>query len=113
MRTTSMTVTKMPSANVSTRMIFCRRGSRMLVSTGMGKTKMARSVVMLTGDEQMNSVSRGMHESDGTLMSQAERIGEHWKMFMNVKIVPETLTTISTATEPMRSTTRVFLDSLR
>ena len=101
-------VAKMPSAKVMTSIVFCRGGSRMPVSTGMGSARMARSVTTLTGAEQMNSVSSGIQRSGLTRMSQAALTGWHWKMFMMVRMVPATLTTPRTAHDAMRMIFCVF-----
>jgi hypothetical protein len=50
-----------PRLKVKTRMIFWRIGKRIPVRTGIGMANMAKSVMMLTGAAQMNSVSKGMH----------------------------------------------------
>lgn len=58
---TSTTATKNPKLKVMTRMIFCLRGSRICVRMGLGRKRMARSVTMLTGDEDRYRVKMSMH----------------------------------------------------
>ena len=56
-----MMATKAPKLKVIMRIIFCFRGKRMLVRMGIGRNSIARSVIMLTGAEDMNRVTISVH----------------------------------------------------
>src|ERR1700761_7578654 len=88
-----------------TRIVFWRGGSRMPVSTGIGSARMARSVVMLTGAEQMNSVSRGRHFWATAAGAHDAATGGAWNMFMMVRMVPAMLTSTMMAHDDRR---RIF-----
>ena len=50
--TTSTTIAKKPKPKVMTRIVFCRLGRRILVKIGIGRKRIARSVMMFTGEEE-------------------------------------------------------------
>jgi hypothetical protein len=95
---TSTTATKNPKLNVITRIIFCFRGRRMRVRIGLGKTKMARSVMILTGEEDRYSVKISVQcASTGSEAANAAPTGRHWKILTKVNASPATLTTSKVA----------------
>ena len=96
--TTSTAATKAPKLNVMIRMSFSFRGNLMLVSMGIGRKRMAKSVMMLTGADDKNKVTMSMHLTvGGTGSINAAPIGRHCKVFRNVNVKPATLTTTSVA----------------
>lgn len=50
-RITSTTATKKPKENVTTKIIFCLNGRRIFVRSGIGRNRIARSVMIFTGEE--------------------------------------------------------------
>lgn len=47
-----------------TKIIFCFRGSRIPVRMGIGRNRMARSVIILTGAEDRYNVTISVHEAE-------------------------------------------------
>lgn len=63
----------------------------MPVSTGIGRTRIARSVIIFTGAEHRYIVTMDIH-CPVLVEENAALTGLHWKAFRNVRIKPETLT---------------------
>lgn len=107
-----MTVTNTPRPKVKTSIIFCLGGNFKPVRTGIGKARIARFVMMLTGAEHMNCVSRGMHFAPAMLLKEAA-IGRHWKIFIRVRTAPARLTIARTNHDAWYRIFSVFLDILK
>jgi hypothetical protein len=82
---------------VTTRMNFCRKSIRSVVSTGKGSNKIARSVMMLIGAEARYSATMSMHVP--SMSVNAAEMGLHWKMLRKVRMMPARLTTIIVISE--------------
>jgi len=66
----------------------------MLVRIGMGRKRIAKSVIILTGAEERYSVTISVHWAvGGTGDSNAAAMGRHCTMFKRVRASPAMLTT--------------------
>jgi hypothetical protein len=100
MRTTSVAITYIPRPKVAIRIIFCFLGNCIAVKTGIGKIRMAMSVITFTGAEAKYNVIRGIHVPMG---AKTWETGTHWKTLKNVKTRPAMLTTARVTHDATRS----------
>lgn len=93
-RTTSTTATKKPNEKVITNMIFCLKGRRIVVKSGIGSNRIAMSVIIFTGDEERYRVTMSVQfASAGRWERNTAPIGRHWKTLTNVNAKPAAFTT--------------------
>lgn len=70
----------------------------MPVKIGIGRKRIARSVMMLTGaEERYNTTIYWQWSMAGTGVLKAALTGLHWKAFKNVNAMPAKLTTARVA----------------
>jgi hypothetical protein len=101
--------TKIPNPNVMTRIIFCFFGRRMLVRIGIGRKKIARSVMMLRGADDRYMVTIFVQDAvAGTGVAHAACTGWHWTMLRIVRASPPTFTMTRVAMVAQRKTLCVF-----
>lgn len=90
----STTATKIPKPKVTTRMVFCFLGSRMDVRIGIGKKRIAKSVMMFAGAEERYMVMMSVHFAVVFCgQAYAALTGLHWTMVTMVSANPAALTT--------------------